>query len=64
MRVADLPEVKAAFRDAAETISALRVLLEAWEPHVRCAQCGERYRDRACGPTHATVTALIWPVPG
>ena len=31
----------------------LRDLLQAWEPRVTCPQCGQRYAERACGPTHA-----------
>jgi hypothetical protein len=53
--VTDLPLVKAALAENAETISTLRSLLQAWEPRIRCPQCGQRYTDSACGPTHAIV---------
>lgn len=55
VRVADMPQVRAALTEAAETIEGLRVLLQAWEPRVRCPQCGQRYSERACGPAHAIV---------
>ena len=61
VHVADLPQVKAALDEAAEVITALRDLLQAWAPRVRCPQCGERYSGRACGPTHAIVKNLVWP---
>lgn len=61
VKAAGLPEVKAMFAQAAETIARLRDLLEAWEPRVRCPQCGSRYSDSPCGPTHTAVFALIWP---
>lgn len=61
VKIADLPEVKAAMDEAAEMISRLRDLLQAWEPRVICPQCGQRYSDTACGPTHAVVMALVRP---
>ena len=54
--IADLPQVQAALAEAAEEIGILRHLLAEWEPRVRCPQCGCRYSERACGPTHA----IIW----
>ena len=48
---------------AAEVVE-LRDLLQLWEPRVNCPQCGERYRHRACGPTHAVIHALVYPGEG
>lgn len=59
IRLQDLPEVQEVLKRAADEIADLRYLLRAWEPRVRCLQCGERYRHRACGPTHALVAAKI-----
>lgn len=59
VRVADLPQVKAALARASEEIAALRALLQAWAPRLRCLQCGERYAERSCGPEHAIVRARI-----
>ena len=59
VRVADLPQVKAALARASEEIAALRALLQTWEPRLRCLQCGERYSERSCGPEHAIVRARI-----
>jgi hypothetical protein len=59
VRVADLPQVKAALARASEEIAALRALLQAWEPRLRCLQCGERYSERSCGPEHAIVRARL-----
>lgn len=44
---------------ALDRIDALEDLLRAWEPRIGCPQCGRRYRERACGPTHALVAALV-----
>ena len=51
----DLPQVQRALAEAAEKIEALQSLLQQWEPRVLCPQCGQRYSERACGPTHAIV---------
>jgi hypothetical protein len=59
IRVADLPQVREALDEAAKMITALRGLLQEWEPRVRCLQCGRRYHDEACGPTHAIVWHLV-----
>jgi hypothetical protein len=59
VKVADLPQVKAAFAEAAELVCSLRDLLQVWEPRVRCPQCGQRYAAWACGPTHASVAHLV-----
>ncbi len=40
-------------------VDDLRSCLQAWEPRVRCPQCGQRYSDLACGPTHAVVAQLV-----
>lgn len=61
VRVADLPMVKETLEKAAETIQSLRHLLQAWEPSVRCAQCGQRYSEQACGPTHAFIYSQVHP---
>ena len=44
-------------------LAAARDLLQAWEPRVICPQCGQRYSCRACGPTHAVVSAIAGVVP-
>lgn len=59
VKIADLDEVKAVIERAGEEIAALRHLLREWEPRVRCLQCGERYSHRACGPTHAVISAQV-----
>lgn len=59
IKVSDLPQVKAALAKADETIGDLRHLLQQWEPRVVCSQCGQRYAERACGPTHAVVMAMV-----
>lgn len=59
VRVTDLPEVKTALAKAAGEINALRALLLAWEPRLRCLQCGERYSERSCGPEHAIVRSRL-----
>jgi hypothetical protein len=59
VRVADLPQVRAALEEAAETIGVLRSLLQAWEPRVRCPQCGNRYSEAPCGPAHAIVAFQV-----
>lgn len=61
VRVTDLPQVQAAMGEAAEVITALRDLLQAWAPRIRCPQCGQRYDEWSCGPTHAIVRNLVWP---
>lgn len=48
----DYKAIAAQNRDFAE-------LVEAWSERVNCLQCGVRYKERACGPTHAVVTARI-----
>jgi hypothetical protein len=45
--------------EAAEMIESLRSLLQAWEPRVRCPQCGQRYSGSACGPAHAIAWHLV-----
>lgn len=47
--------------DSGELIETLRHLLQQWEQRVVCPQCGHRYSDRACGPTHAVVMNLVRP---
>lgn len=42
-----------------EQRDVLLELLQAWEPRVKCLQCGQRYSKPPCGPTHASVAALI-----
>ena len=59
VKVMDMPQVRKMASDAADLIGRLRSLLREWEPRVTCPQCGQRYRDRACGPTHAAVWALV-----
>jgi hypothetical protein len=59
VRVSDLPQVKVALARASDEIAALRALLQAWEPRLRCLQCGERYSERSCGPEHAIARARI-----
>lgn len=59
VKAADLPQVKQRLAELAETIQRQRSLLQAWEPRVRCPQCGKRYSESACGPTHAIVSALV-----
>ena len=51
--------VPATMAEATEKIEALRSLLEAWEPRVVCPQCGQRYSEQACGPTHAIVWSHV-----
>ena len=53
--VTDIPEV-------VELLARLRDLLQAWEPRVNCPQCGRRYVREACGPTHASVLNLVYPM--
>lgn len=62
VKIADLPQVQAAIAEAAEMIRRLRELVQEWEPQVRCPQCGKRFSESACGPGHAVVWALIYPV--
>lgn len=62
VKIADLPQVQAAMADATEMIRRLRELAQEWEPHVRCPQCGKRFSESACGPGHAVVWALVYPV--
>lgn len=50
--------------DQSVTIVCLRSLLHEWERRVVCPQCGQRYQERACGPTHAEVFALVYPNEG
>jgi hypothetical protein len=64
VKIADLPQVKAALAEAAETITALRDLLQAWAPQVNCPQCGQHYDAWACGPTHGIIKVLVWPETG
>jgi hypothetical protein len=52
-------EFKAA--EADQTIATLRAILKAWEPRVLCGQCGQRYSELPCGPTHAIVKAQVCP---
>lgn len=59
----DLPEVGAHFADAAGLIQRQRALLQAWEPRVRCPQCGGKYTDSPCGPSHAEIAALVAEAP-
>jgi hypothetical protein len=51
--------VRQALSETDEMIESLRSLLQAWEPRIRCPQCGQRYGERACGPTHAIVWHLV-----
>lgn len=60
VRVADLPQVKAALARFAEEIGALRSLLQAWEPRVLCPQCGKQYSEWSCGPTHGIVKVQVF----
>lgn len=57
--VADLPEVKSAIAALTEDRDELRALCQVWEQRVNCPQCGQRYHQRACGPTHALVWHLV-----
>lgn len=59
VRVADLPQVKATIRALENERDDLRGLLQAFVPRVGCPQCGLRYSERACGPSHAVVWRLI-----
>jgi hypothetical protein len=44
-----------------DELNSLRWLLQLWEQRVVCLQCGNRYSDRACGPTHAIIHAEVCP---
>lgn len=48
-------------RITTEREQALEDLVRAWEPRTACLQCSKRYRDDACGLSHALVSNLIWP---
>lgn len=54
-------DVVARWRAVEAEHEQLRGLLIAWESRVVCPQCGQRYTERACGPTHAVVHALVHP---
>lgn len=43
-----------------ETVAQMKFLLQVWEPRVICPQCGNRYTQPACGPTHAIVENLVY----
>ncbi|MCA1806364.1 MAG: hypothetical protein LC687_00590, partial [Actinobacteria bacterium] len=54
-------EAKAEVRRLREERDLLRDLVVAWEPRVLCPQCGLAYDREACGPTHASIYALVQP---
>jgi hypothetical protein len=59
VNITGLPQVEQALNDAGTLINDLRSLLQAWEPRVRCPQCGQRYSGQACGTAHAAIIAMI-----
>lgn len=61
VQVAGMPAVKRHVERLENEIDELRNLLQQWEPRVRCQQCGARYAHEACGPSHATIAAMVRP---
>lgn len=54
---ADALEVEV--RESREREQQLLNLTRVWEQRVVCPQCGMRYQEVACGPSHASVWALL-----
>lgn len=50
--------------EAIDLSDTLREVLRAWHERcgITCLQCGQRYDASGCGPTHAIVANLLWPV--
>lgn len=42
-----------------DSVDFLRGVLTAWEPRVRCPQCGQRYSETACGFAHVQIQGWL-----